>query len=454
MMHITVIGGAGYVGLITALGFAELGHHVCAIDISKDKVERLQAGKSPIYEDGVDIDNVLLKNLDSGRISFTTDFSHGIKHAEVIFVAVGTPQDKSGQADLSQVIEVAQNLLEEIGAYKVIAIKSTVPVGTVELVCDILNRKITEGKDYDIVANPEFLREGQGLYDFFHPARIVIGARTDRARGVMRELYSTFMTPATTGKKLHSGRLDPRAPVPYLETDIASAQMIKYASNAFLATRVSFINEIALICERVGADVGEVARGMGSDPRIGHDYLQAGIGFGGPCLEKDLSALTRIAEANDYEPKLLRAVREKNEAQVRHVLQKLKGALGYLLYGKVIAVFGLAFKPGTNDVRTSLSLRIIDLLTGEGAVVRAHDPVAIPEARELRPELEYYDDPYAALQGAHALLILSGWQQFKDLDVKKIKELMSSPYVIDGCNLLSKKNLRDLGFTYVGMGVQ
>jgi len=453
-MRITVVGGAGYVGLITALGFAELGHYVCAIDISKDKVERLQAGRSPIYEDGVDLDGVIKRNLGSKRISFTTDFSEGARHAEVMFIAVGTPQDARGQADLSQVIEVAQGLLEKIDGYKVIVIKSTVPVGTVELVCDVLNRSLREGEDYDIVSNPEFLREGQGLCDFFNPARIVVGARSDRAREVMRQLYAPFLASEAISAAPETGGLCPHPPVPYLETGITSAQMIKYASNAFLATRVSFINEIASICERVGANVAEVAKGMGHDPRIGQAYLQAGIGFGGPCLEKDLSALTRIAEANDYEPELLRAVLEKNEAQVRQVVRKLKDALGYLLYGKVIAVLGLAFKPGTNDVRTSLALRIIDLLTGEGAVVRAHDPVAIPEARELRPNVEYYDDPYEALQGVHALVILTGWQHFQELDFERIKGLMCAPYVIDGCNLLSKENLRDLGFNYVGVGVQ
>jgi len=354
-MRITVVGGAGYVGLITALGLAELGHHVLAVDISKEKVSALQSGRSPIYEDGVDLDGVIKRNLDSKRISFTTDFSKGARHAEVMFIAVGTPQDARGQADLSQVIEVAQGLVEEIDNYKVIVIKSTVPVGTVELVCDSLNRSLREGEDYDIVSNPEFLREGQGLYDFFNPARIVIGARSARVREVMRQLYLPFIASEAAGAGPKTGDLSPHPPVPYLETDIASAQMIKYASNAFLATRVSFINEIASICERVGADVVEVTKGMGYDPRIGHNYLQAGIGFGGPCLEKDLSALMGIAEANDYEPNLLRAVRERNEAQVRQVVRKIKDSLGYLLYGKVIAVLGLAFKSGTNDVRTSLS---------------------------------------------------------------------------------------------------
>ena len=382
-MNVTVIGGAGYVGFITGLGLAELGHRVVGVDIAADKVEMLRSGRSPIYEEGIDLNEVLRRNLEAGRIAFTTDLAEGVRHGEIIFIAVGTPESKGGQADLSQVISVAENLLDYIDSYKVIVVKSTVPVGTVELVCDILKRRLREGEDFDIVANPEFLREGRGLYDFFNPTRIVIGARSDRARELMRNLYAPFLKPRTMNDEPRTTDYTPRTDTPLIETDIASAQMIKYASNAFLATRISFINEIASICEKVGADVKEVAKGMGYDPRIGHEYLEAGIGFGGPCLEKDLKALIKIAEASGYEPGLLRAVLEKNEHQVRQVIAKLKELVGYLLYRKVIAVFGLAFKPGTNDVRTSLSLRVIDLLLREGAIVRAHDPLAIPEAKAI-----------------------------------------------------------------------
>jgi|Deesub1362A_J573_1020465.scaffolds.fasta_scaffold00550_24 UDPglucose 6-dehydrogenase len=454
LINVTVIGGAGYVGFITGLGLAELGHRVVGVDIAADKVEMLRSGRSPIYEEGVDLNKVLRRNLEAGRIAFTTDLAEGVRHGEVIFIAVGTPESEGGQADLSQVISVAENFLDYIDSYKVIVVKSTVPVGTVELVCDILKRRLREGEDFDIVANPEFLREGRGLYDFFNPTRIVIGARSDRARKLMRNLYAPFLEQRTTNGEPQTTNYTPRTDTPLIETDIASAQMIKYASNAFLATRISFINEIASICERVGADVKEVAEGMGYDPRIGHEYLEAGIGFGGPCLEKDLKALIRIAENSGYEPRFLRAVLEKNEYQVRQVIAKLKELAGYLLYRKIITIFGLAFKAGTNDVRTSLSLRVIDQLEKEGAIVRAYDPIAIPEARKVKSNIEYYDDPYEAVRYAEALLILTEWPQFRELDWTQIKEMVSSPNIIDGKNLLEPERMRELGFIYRGIGRQ
>jgi|Deesub1362A_J573_1020465.scaffolds.fasta_scaffold00470_4 UDPglucose 6-dehydrogenase len=451
-INVTVIGGAGYVGFITGLGLAELGHRVVGVDIAADKVEMLRSGRSPIYEEGVDLNEVLRRNLEAGRISFTTGLAEGVRHGEIIFIAVGTPESEGGQADLSQVISVAENFLDYIDSYKVIVVKSTVPVGTVELMCDILKRRLREGEDFDIVANPEFLREGRGLYDFFNPTRIVIGARSDRARRLMRNLYAPFFEQRFTNDEPQTTDYTPRTDTPLIETDIASAQMIKYASNAFLATRISFINEIASICEQVGADVKEVAKGMGYDPRIGHEYLEAGIGFGGPCLEKDLKALIKIAEASGYEPGLLRAVLEKNEYQVRQVIAKLKELVGYLLYRKVIAVFGLAFKPGTNDVRTSLSLRVIDLLLREGAIVRAHDPLAIPEAKAFEPRVEYCEDFYEAVRDADAVLILTGWPEYRDLDWQRIKGLMAAPNLVDGRNLLEGREPVDIGFAYRGVG--
>jgi len=458
-MNICVIGGSGYVGLITGLGLAELGHKVINVDIDSDKVELLNQGRSLIYEEGIDLETVLKRNLEEGRIEFTTDLKRGVKHAEIIFIAVGTPEKENGEADLSQVINVAEDLLKYMDSYKVIVMKSTVPVGTVELVCSILKREKVEGRDFDIVANPEFLREGKGVYDFFHPTRIVIGTSSEKAKEVMRQLYAPFIGPKPNPDPLildvepRTMDLEPRTDTPLVETDIASAQMIKYASNAFLATRISFINEIASICERVGADVKEVARGMGYDPRIGHEYLEAGIGFGGPCLEKDLKALIRIAENNNYEPLFLNAVLEKNEYQVRQVITKLKELTGYLLYRKIIAIFGLAFKAGTNDVRTSLSLRVIDQLEREGAIIRAYDPVAIPETKRIKPSVEEYcDDPYDAVHHAEALLILTDWPEFQELEWEKIKERMSSPNLVDGKNLLEPVTLKKLGFRYRGIG--
>jgi len=450
-MNITVIGGSGYVGLITGLGLAELGNKVINVDIDSDKVELLNQGRSPIYEEGIDLEEILKRNLKAGRLEFTTDLVRGVKRAEVIFIAVGTPEKESGEADLSQVINVAEDLLKSIDNYKVIVMKSTVPVGTVELVCSILKREKVEGEDFDIVANPEFLREGKGLYDFFNPTRIVIGTNSERAKEMMRQLYAPFIG-AITDVELRTVNLELSTSVPLVETDIPSAQMVKYASNTFLATRISFINEMASICEQIGADVKEVARGMGYDPRIGHEYLEAGIGFGGPCLEKDLKALIRIAENNDYEPRFLNAVLEKNEYQVRQVIAKLKELTGYLLYRKIIAIFGLAFKGGTNDVRTSLSLRVIDQLEKEGAIIRAHDPLAIPEAKKIKPSIEYCEDPYKAVHHADALLVLTDWPEFQELDYCRVKDLLVYPNVVDGRNLLDVRKMEELGFKYRGVG--
>lgn len=459
--NICIIGGSGYVGFITGLGFAELGNRVINVDINSDKVKLMNNGRAPIYEEGIELDEVLRRNLREGRIEFTEDLERGVKHAEVIFIAVGTPEREDGEPDLSQVIGVTEDLLKYIDSYKVIVMKSTVPVGTVELVCSILKREKKEGEDFDIVANPEFLREGKGLYDFFHPTRIIIGTNSERAKEIMRQLYAPFLSPEpneprTThyepNPELRTLNVEPRTDVPLVETDIASAQMIKYASNAFLATRISFINEIASICERVGADVKEVAKGMGYDPRIGHDYLEAGIGFGGPCLEKDLKALIRIAENNNYEPRFLNAVLEKNEYQVGQVIAKVKELAGYLLYKKIIAIFGLAFKAGTNDVRASLSLRVIDQLEKEGAIVRAYDPIAIPEAKRIKPDIEYREDPYEAAHHADALLILTDWPEFRELNYSRIKELIASPNIVDGKNIFSPAELKELGFRYRGIG--
>lgn len=448
-MQVCVIGGAGYVGLITGLGLAEIGCNVINVDVDKARISTLMAGESPIYEEN--IQEILKRNLASERIRFSTNLPSAVASSEIVFIAVGTPSREDGQADLSQVIQVAEDLVHFVDSYKVIVIKSTVPVGTFELVRDMLSREKVEGQDFDIVTNPEFLREGKGLHDFFHPDRIVIGARSQRALGIIRDLYEPVITGKVAWPYEEAG---PRAagPIPVVETDPASAQMIKYASNAFLAARISFINEIAGLCDKVGADVKEVARGMGYDPRIGHSYLDAGLGFGGPCLEKDLRALMMIAEGNGYDPQLFRAVLERNDKQVGEVVTKLKQLVGYLLYKKTVAVFGLAFKAGTADVRNSLPLRVIDRLEQEGAIVRAHDPQAIPEARPLKPRVTYCEDPYEAVRNADALLILTEWPSFRELDYGRIRDLMASHRVIDARNLLDTEAVRALGFTCLGMG--
>ena len=448
-MNVCVIGGAGYVGLITGVGMAEIGHRVVNVDVDGEPLRKLRAGLAPIHDEG--LEPLLKRTVDSGRLRFSADLGEAVSSSQVVFIAVGTPSREDGQADLSQVIRVAEEIVTHIDGYKLVVVKSTVPVGTVELVQSILSREREEGQHFDIVANPEFLREGKGLYDFFYPDRIVIGASSERARGIMRDLYEPIVRSEVAWP--NGGRVpDTSGPVPVVETDLASAQMIKYASNAFLATRISFINEIAGLCEKVGTDVKEVVRGMGYDPRIGHDYLEAGLGFGGPCLEKDLSALIKIAEGNSYETELLKAVRARNERQVGEVMAKVKGLIGYLLYRKVVAVLGLAFKAGTNDVRNSLAPKVIERLEEEGAIVRAHDPVAIPEARSLRPNVTYCEDPYDTAGDADALLVLTEWPCFKQLDFQEIKARMASPRIVDARNLLDPEALRELGFTYVGIG--
>ena len=445
-MNVCVIGGVGYVGLVTGLGLADIGHSVVNVDSDRSRVVRVSGGDSPIYEEG--IGPMLRRNLDAGRIRFTTELDEAVPESEVVFIAVGTPSLHDGQADLTAVIKVTEALVRHLSTYRVVVIKSTVPVGTVELVQSILRRERREGEDFDIVCNPEFLREGYGLHDFLHPDRIVVGSCSERAMDIMRALYEPIVQ-----RRVVFGNPPPATgPVPMVETTIASAQMIKYASNAFLATRVSFINEIAGLCDRVGADVKEVARGMGHDLRIGRSYLEAGLGFGGPCLEKDLRALIKIAEANSYEPQLLRAVLDRNDRQVQEIINRLKGMTGYLLYQRIITVFGLAFKANTNDVRDSVSLKVIDQLEKEGATVRCHDPLAVPEARELAPQRTYFEDPYEAVKSADALLILTDWPEYVQLDYGRIRNLMASPFLVDARNILEPAVVKGLGFAYSGVG--
>lgn len=445
---VAIVGGAGYVGLVTGVGLAALGHDVVAVDADEAKIAALRAGRPPIHESG--IEPLLNDALAAKRLRFTTSLTEAVIHGQFIFIAVGTPAGDDGQADLSQVIRVAEELGEYIDAYKVVVVKSTVPVGTVELIRSILSRRKREGHDFDIVSNPEFLREGRGLQDFFDPDRVVIGTSSEQARQFMHELYEPLIARRILMPGISPNR--DRPPIPVVETDLASAQMIKYAANAFLAMRISFINEVAGICERVGANVREVARGLGYDPRIGPAYLEAGLGFGGPCLEKDLHALIKIAEETRYEPRLLRAVLERNELQVREVLGKVKETVGYLLYKRIVAVFGLAFKGGTNDVRNSLALRLIDSLEREGAVVRAYDPLAIPDAQGSRPSGVYVGDSYEAAEGADALIIATDWPEFRNLNFEAIKAKMAQPCIVDARNLLDAAQMRSLGFRYVGVG--
>jgi len=348
---------------------------------------------------------------------------------------VGTPSKEDGEADLSQVIQVAEELTGLIQDYRIIAVKSTVPVGTFQLIREILTRRKREGVDFDIVSNPEFLREGDAVYDFFHPTRIIIGVDKEREK-VAEELVELF-------RPLQA---------PIIKTSIINAQMVKYASNVFLASRISFINEIANICERVGADVNEIAKGMSFDKRLGEGYLKAGIGFGGPCLIKDLKALIKMAENYGYEAQHLKSILAKNDHQVKHIVLKVKRILGEVLYGKTIGVLGLTFKPGTNDIRNSLALKIIDLLKKEGTSIKAYDPRGMEEAKVYADDFKLCSDPYEVAQEADLLLILTAWDEFREIDFSRIKEKLREPIIIDGVNLLDPEKMRSMGFVYRGVG--
>ncbi|MEK9659301.1 MAG: UDP-glucose/GDP-mannose dehydrogenase family protein [Chloroflexota bacterium] len=440
-MRVAVLGGAGYVGLVTGVGLAALGHTVVCADVNSDKFAMLSGGRSPIVEEGMK--ELLARQLAAGRLTFTTDAASAITGAAVVFIAVGTPPAHDGQSDLSQVVTVALSIAQHLSPYAVVVLKSTVPVGTVDLVREILSERAREGEDFDIAANPEFLREGKGLADFFKPDRIVIGAAAERPLAVLRELYAPLLAGKAPGQS---------GPATLVETSIPTAQMIKYAANAYLATRISFINELALVCERTGVDVEELTHGLGLDPRIGASYLHPGLGFGGPCLEKDLRALVHVAESHGFQPGLLRAVLERNEGQLEEVASRLRTGLGGLLFNRVIGALGLAFKAGTNDVRDSMAMRLVDRLEREGATVRAHDPEALDAARAVLPGLACVDDPYDVAEGAHALVVLTEWPQYKALDLVRLRARMAGGLLVDTRNLLDPAHVRAAGFTYVGIG--
>ena len=432
MRNITVV-GTGYVGLVSGACLADLGNKVTCIDVDKKKIEGLKKGKAPFYEK--DIEGLIKKNLRAKRLSFSDELKQAAKGSQFIFIATGTPTKQKGdRVDLSQVIKVASDLVKIIKEHKIIVIKSTVPIGAYELIIDVFKKgKKKEGRDFDIVFNPEFLREGDAVYDFFNPTRMVFGSNSKSAAKKTADLFKSFNCPV-------------------IFTNIATAKMIKYASNTFLASRISFINEIANICEKVGADISDVAKGLGYDKRIGEGYLSAGIGVGGPCLEKDLRGLIQIAQDHGYESNYLKAILEKNEHQIRQIVNKVKTALGGSLYNKKIGILGLSFKAGSNDVRNSLAMRLIEILSDQGAKVKAYDSLSTTEARELLPQITYTKDAYEAAKDSQALVILTDWPEFKELDFKKIKSLMDKPIIIDGRNLYNAKKMTKLGFVYKGVG--
>ena len=444
---IGVIGGAGYVGLVTGVGLAALGHRVIAEDIDQRRLEMLRAGKSAVYEDGLEA--ILGELIEMGQISFTDDLSETLRGSEVLFIAVGTPSLADGAADLSAVISVAEQLRDEIDRYTVIVVKSTVPAGTIEVVNDVLSQKLREREDFDVVSNPEFLREGSGLIDFFAPSRVIVGSRSERALAVLREIYEPLL----------SGRvvvdvpwIDSSREIPYVETDSTSAQLTKYAANAYLATRISFINEIAGISEKVGGNIGDIVYGLGLDPRIGPGYLNPGIGFGGPCLDKDLRALITVAGENSYDPVMFNGVVRRNELQLQEVMNKITGALGSSLYQRRIALLGLAFKEGTNDVRYSLSVRLYRALRDQGASVVGHDLLAVQEAKELEPELEALVDVTDVLAGAEVVVVLNSEPSYADIDWSAAGVGGHPPHVIDTRGILAAGSLEAAGITFDVLG--
>jgi len=426
-MKIAVI-GTGYVGLVTGACFADLGHAVIGVDKEEDKIERLNRGQVTIYEVG--LSELLLRHL--GRnLSFTTDSDEAVRGSEIVFITVGTPQGEEGEADMSYVVKAASEIAASINGYKIIVNKSTMPVGSTRLVEKVIKER-AGGEEFDVISNPEFLREGTAVRDFMNPDRIVIGTESQKAAGIMSELYRSLKAPLFI-------------------TDSASAEMIKYASNAFLATKVSFINAIANICEATGADVKEVALGMGYDHRIGFEFLRSGPGFGGSCFPKDCQALIEIARGSGYHFYLLEGVMQVNREQMELTAKKVERRLGGLA-GKNIAAWGLAFKPNTDDVRDSPAVEIVRLLVDGGAKVRAYDPQAIENARAILPDLEYARDALGAVAGADLLLILTDWDEFKMQDFRKVGELMKSREVLDARNCLEPLAIRRLGFNYEGVG--
>ena len=434
MANIAVI-GTNYVGLVTAACFAELGNQVVGIDIDPAKVERLRRGQLPIYEPG--LEEIVVQNMKAGRLRFTLDYAEGLTAAEFAFVCVGTPSGSEGEADMSQVKAAAHSLgtYAPSGSSLIVVNKSTMPIGTGDWMLPALERASNgSGARFRVVSNPEFLREGSAVDDFRHPDRVVLGGTDPQAIDAVARLYRDLQPEPTV-----------------IQTDIRTAEMIKYASNAFLATKISFINEIASICERLGADVKEVARGMGLDRRISPEFLDAGVGYGGSCFPKDVKALAHMASMAGAHPQLLRAVMEINRDMRRLVLQKVRGTLGSV-EDRTIGVLGLAFKPNTDDMREAPAVEIIHLLQSEGARVKAFDPAANTVARDILPGVELCSDAYAVAEGADALLLLTHWSEFRRLDLDRIRRTMKYPLLVDGRNLYDPGEMVAKGFFYQPIG--
>ena len=426
--------GTGYVGLVSGACFSDFGHEVVCVDTDTGKIAQLQNGAIPIFEPGLDM--LVARNVQAGRLSFSTDLGTAVRSADAVFLAVGTPSRRGdGFADLSFIYAAAEAVADQIADFTVIATKSTVPVGTNDEI-EAIVRKRRPDAEFAVVSNPEFLREGAAIEDFKHPDRVVVGVEDERARRIMREIYRPLFINET----------------PMLFTGRRAAELIKYAANAFLATKITFINEMASLCEKSGADVQEVARGMGLDRRIARQFLHAGPGFGGSCFPKDTEALTAIGQRYGSPMRIVETVIAVNTARKSEMVDKIVAACGGSLKGKTVAVLGLTFKPNTDDMREAPSLVIVPGLTAQGARVRAYDPHGMAEARKLMPALETAVDPYACIDGADAMVILTEWDQFRALDLDRIKSSLRNPVVVDLRNIYRPSDMAERGFRYVGVG--
>lgn len=447
-MNICVV-GAGYVGLVTATCFSDFGHNVICVDNDKEKIKKLKKGETPIYEIG--LEDLIKRNTKEKRLSFTADIKEAVKNSLVVFICVGTPPQKDGSVNLDYVFSVAKEAAEHIDEYKVVVTKSTVPVGTTrkvkKLIDDILEEKVSPEylnrnpdasaakPDFDVVSNPEFLREGSGIEDFMRPNRVVIGTDSDSAIAIMKDIYRPLYLFET----------------PMVITTLETSELIKYASNAFLATKISFINEMGHLCERLGAKIDDLARGVGLDNRIGKKFLHVSPGYGGSCFPKDTAALVHIAKKADYDLKIVPATITVNEQQKKTMLEKIEGATGNLK-SKTIGILGLAFKPNTDDMRGAASITIINGLQEKGAKIKAFDPVAMQEAKKVLKNVAYAENAYDTAKGADALLLLTEWNEFRLLDLLKIKNLMKKPLFIDLRNVYEPERMKRLGFEYVSIG--
>ncbi len=422
--------GTGYVGLVTGTCFADLGNNVICVDNNQEKINILKSGGVPIYEPG--LEEMIARNVSKNRLSFTTSIEEGVDVSDIIFITVNTPPLPDGNADLSFVENVAKEIARVMKTYKLIVEKSTVPIETGEWIKHTVKINNTHQIEFDVASNPEFLREGTAVYDIMNPDRIVIGVESERAEKILRELYAPFNTPIVV-------------------TDIKSAELIKHASNSFLATKISFINAVANICERTGADIIKVAEGMGYDSRIGKSFLNAGAGFGGSCFPKDVAAFIYIAQKYGYDFKLLKEVENINIEQKKLIVTKVKNAL-WVLKDKKIGIWGFAFKPNTDDMRRAPSIDIIEMLQEEGAIIKAFDPASMEKAKQILKNVTFCKDPYEVAEGVDCLVVITEWNEFKEIDLSLVKTKMANPVIIDGRNIYDPAKMKELGFVYHGIG--